>query len=196
MACMGFAPCLRRGLRKRPVKPLIVIVLRECEMDNETIESRRHDGSGIIKIYMGWSAGAAFLPVPLLDLAAVTALQVKMVADLAEVYDIPFSRNAVKSIIGGLIGSVVPSTLARGASSLVKAVPGVGSILGAITAPAFASASTYAVGKVFQQHFEAGGNILNFDPDAMREYFKQEYEGAVAAEQQDKKGGSSAKSAA
>lgn len=152
-------------------------------MDDATIDARRQEASHIIKIYMGWSAGAAFLPVPFLDLAAVTGLQVKMVADLAAVYDQPFSRNAVKSIIAGLLGSVVPSTLARGASSLVKAIPGVGSFLGAVTAPAFATASTYAIGKVFVQHFEAGGNILNFDADAMRSYFKDEFDSAVASEQ-------------
>jgi len=147
-------------------------------IDNE-VNDRRHEASSIIKTYMGWSAGAAFLPVPYVDLAAVTAVQVKMVADLAAVYDVPFSRNAVKSIVAGLVGSVLPSALARGASSFVKAIPGIGTFLGAVTAPAFSSASTYAIGRIFMQHFEAGGNVLNFDPDAMRDHFKAEFEGAV-----------------
>ena len=159
---------------------------------DETIEARRHEASSIIKTYMGWSAGAAFLPVPYLDLAAVTALQIKMVADLAAVYEVPFSRNVVKTIIAGLLGSVLPSTLARGLSSFIKAIPGIGTFLGVITAPAFSTASTYAVGKVFVQHFEAGGNVLNFDADAMREHFKHEFESAVA---EDKKA-STAKTAA
>jgi uncharacterized protein (DUF697 family) len=155
-------------------------------MDNQSPEDRSQEAARITKTYMGWTAGAAFLPVPLLDLAAVSGIQVKMVADLAAVYDQPFSRNAVKSIIAGLIGSVAPSALARGASSLVKSVPGVGSILGAVTGPALASASTYAVGKVFTQHFEAGGNILNFDANAMRNYFKEQFDGALAADKNKK----------
>ena len=147
---------------------------------DETIEARRQEASRIIKTYMGWSAGAAIVPIPWFDLAAVTALQVKMVADLSEVYDIAFSKSVVKSIIGGLVGSVLPATLARGASSLIKAIPGVGSFLRVLTAPAFSTASTYAVGRVFMQHFEAGGNILNFDPDAMRAHFKEEFESAAS----------------
>ncbi|MDA0369726.1 MAG: DUF697 domain-containing protein [Proteobacteria bacterium] len=147
---------------------------------DETVEARRDKASSIIKTYMGWSAGAAFLPLPYVDLAAVTAVQVKMVADLAAVYEVPFARNAVKSIVAGLIGSALPSALARGASSLIKAIPGVGTFLGAVTAPAFSSASTYAIGRIFVQHFEAGGNILNFDPDAMREHFKSEFDSASA----------------
>ena len=162
-------------------------------MDDETLDARRLEAANIIKIYMGWSAGAAFLPLPLLDIAAVTALQVKMVADLADTYDVPFSKNVVKTVIGGLLGGILPTALARGASSIVKAIPGVGSILGAITAPAFSTAATYAVGRVFQQHFEAGGNVLNFDPDAMRGYFRDEYDKAVADE---KKKASTTKSAA
>ncbi len=141
-----------------------------------SLENRRHEAQNIVNTYMGWSTGAAFLPVPWVDLAAVTAIQIKMVADLAEVYDVPFSKNVAKSIIAGLIGSVLPATLARGLSSVIKAIPGVGTFLGVITAPAFASASTYAVGRVFIQHFESGGNMLNFDPDAMRDYFKDEFE--------------------
>ena len=153
---------------------------------DENIEARRQEASSIIKTYMGWSAGAAFLPIPYVDLAAVSALQIKMVADLAAVYEVPFARNAVKSIIAGLIGSVLPSTLARGASSFIKAIPGVGTFLGAITAPAFSSASTYAIGRVFVQHFEAGGNILNLDPEGMREHFRAEFD-TVSDDKADKK---------
>ena len=53
-------------------------------------------------------------------------------------------------------------------------------MLGVLTAPVFTTASTYAVGKVFIQHFEAGGNVLNFDPEAMREHFKDEFEQGVS----------------
>jgi uncharacterized protein (DUF697 family) len=147
---------------------------------DENVEDRRQEASSVIKTYMGWSAGAAFLPIPYVDLAAVSAIQVKMVADLATIYDVPFSRNAIKSIVAGLIGSTLPSALARGTSSFIKAIPGVGTFLGAVTAPAFSSASTYAIGRVFVQHFEAGGNVLNFDPEAMRDHFKAEFASAPA----------------
>jgi uncharacterized protein (DUF697 family) len=69
---------------------------------------------------------------------------------------------------------------------LVKSVPGIGSVLGAVTGPALASAATYAIGKVFTQHFEAGGNILNFDANAMRNYFKEQFDGAIASDRNKK----------
>ena len=149
-------------------------------MADDVLAARRVEASSIVNTYMGWSAGASFIPLPFADLAAVTLVQIKMVSDLAKLYEVPFSRNVVKTIIGGLLGSLVPAGLARGASSLIKAIPGVGTVLGVLAAPVFTTASTYAVGKVFIQHFEAGGNVLNFDPEAMREHFKAEFEEGVS----------------
>ena len=37
--------------------------------------------------------------------------------------------------------------------------------------PILAGATTYAVGKVFTQHFATGGTFLNFDPETVREYY-------------------------
>ena len=42
---------------------------------------------------------------------------------------------------------------------------------------------TYALGKVFIQHFAAGGTFLSFDPEAVRDYFQtQLQEGGRVAE--------------
>ncbi|MDE2463441.1 MAG: GTPase, partial [Alphaproteobacteria bacterium] len=46
----------------------------------------------------------------------------------------------------------------------------------AVTLPSLAAASTYALGKVFIQHFESGGTFLDMDPDKVSAYFKEQYE--------------------
>ena len=153
------------------------------DADDELRAARRAEAKSIVQTYMGWSAGASYLPLPIVDFAAVTLVQIKMVADLAEAYQVPFSRNIVKTIIAGLVGSALPMTVARGATSLVKSIPGVGTAVGLLGAPIFTTASTYAVGRVFIQHFEAGGNLLNFNPDAMRGYFQQEFAAGMKSAQ-------------
>jgi hypothetical protein len=50
-----------------------------------------------------------------------------------------------------------------------------GAILGAVTLPFFAGAATYAIGKVFMQHFASGGTFLDFDPDKVRGYFREQF---------------------
>jgi lipoate-protein ligase A len=41
---------------------------------------------------------------------------------------------------------------------------------------AIGGAATYAIGRVFIQHFESGGTFLDFNPEKVREYFKEQFE--------------------
>jgi uncharacterized protein (DUF697 family) len=152
--------------------------INEDETEIESLEEHVQ-ASKIITKYLPWSAGAGLVPIPGLDLAGITAIQVKMIADIAQTYNVPFKQEAAKTIIGSLLAAVIPSGMAHTASSLVKVVPGIGTILGMVTGAAFAAASTFALGRVFIQHFESGGNLITFDPVAAREYFKAEFENAV-----------------
>ena len=135
----------------------------------------------VIKKHMLYSAGVSFLPVPLLDIAAITGVQLKMLAELAHVYGVPFEGSKGKSIVSALIGGVATPTLAHGAvGSAVKIIPVVGVMASAFTMPMFASATTYAIGKVFRQHFASGGTFLDFDPEKVRDHFKESFEKAKA----------------
>lgn len=129
----------------------------------------------IVKNYTWYSMGAGLIPVPFVDMAAITGVQLKMVKDIAQDYDVDFSENRGKSIISGLIGSIVPSSLASSSLMYIKHIPVVGSIVGGLSLSLFAGAATYAMGHVFIQHFESGGNLLNFDSDAMNDYFKAKF---------------------
>jgi uncharacterized protein (DUF697 family) len=137
--------------------------------------ARHAEAVALVKGYLGWTAGAGLLPIPAADVVLVTALQLRMLTKLSRLYGVPFKKNAAKSIVAALLGSAVPASLASGISSAAKAAPGVGTIVGVVTMPALAAASTYAVGKVFITHFEAGGTFLDFDVDKMREYFASEF---------------------
>jgi uncharacterized protein (DUF697 family) len=136
------------------------------------------DAMRIVNKYVGWSTGAGLIPLPLVDLAAIAGVQLKMVQELTEFYDVPFSRSAAKSIIGAVIGSGGAYILAAPVGSLLKVVPFIGTIAGMLAEPALAAASTYALGKVFIQHFESGGTFLDLNPGAVRRYYNEEYESA------------------
>jgi uncharacterized protein (DUF697 family) len=140
------------------------------EASNQQAEALR-----IIKSKVGWATGAGLVPFPLLDLAAITAVQVRMVQQLARVYGVPFRADAVKRIIGVVVGSGGAVLVAAPVASLMKVFPVVGTFLSTFVEPAAAAASTYALGHVFLQHFESGGTLLNLDPDAMRQHYYAEY---------------------
>jgi uncharacterized protein (DUF697 family) len=131
----------------------------------------------IVKKYMNWSFVGGLIPIPMADMAAVSAVQMKMLSDLADLYDVPFKTHAAKSVVASLLGAVVPSMAATGLLATgVKFLPVIGTTVGLLTMPGLSVAATYAVGKVFIAHFEAGGTLLDFDPEKVREHFRAEFE--------------------
>jgi uncharacterized protein (DUF697 family) len=136
--------------------------------------------------------GAGFIPVPIADLFAVSAIQLDMIRQLCKLYEIDFKQTEGKAIITALTGS----GLARLGARAVKFIPGVGSILGGVTMAALSGASTYALGEVFKKHFETGGTFLDFDPERLKKYYNEKFEkGKEVAEELRKKQENVSKSA-
>ena len=141
---------------------------------------RDQQAMALVKSYVPWSAGAGLVPLPVVDMAALVAVELRMLSKLSKMYDVPFMENGVKSIVSSLLGSVVSNSLSAGLGSLSKVIPVVGQILGIAVAASVYGAATYALGRVFVSHFEAGGTFLDFDPQKMRAYFAAEFEKAKA----------------
>lgn len=163
---------------------------KKTKKDVEEILTKEEQSMKIVKRYMLWTLGAGAIPIPLVDFAAVTGVQIKMIKDLSDHYEIPFNENTGKTIIASLLGSMSASALKAGIlGSILKAVPIAGSLLGAASMSLFSSAACYAIGKVFIQHFEAGGTFLDMEPDKVKEYFREQFaEGKeVAQNMSDKK---------
>ncbi len=144
--------------------------------------TREAQAHAIIQKNMLWAGGAGILPLPLFDLAAITGVQLKLVKELADLYEVPFLKNATRTVVISLIGTLTTGTLAGvTAMAALKFLPGVGQFVAALSLPVFSVGVTRAVGRVFVQHFEAGGTILDLDPAAMRNYFREEFEKGTAS---------------
>jgi uncharacterized protein (DUF697 family) len=140
-------------------------------MSQDSEQSKHADT--IIRNHVIWSMGAGLIPVLIADIFAISALQLDMIRQLCKVYNINFAETQGKAIVT----SLTSSTLARiTAGSVVKMIPGLGSIIGGITVSVFAGASTYALGEVFKKHFSSGGTILDFDPERLRKLYKEQFE--------------------
>ena len=148
---------------------------------NESFQQRLNKANQRLKNYIIASMGVSLIPMPIVDLFLVTGVQLKMLHSLAKLYNVPFKKDVGKSLIASLLGGAVPSTSALGVTtaattatataSITKAIPGIGTVAGVATMSVLAGAATYAICKVFIQHFESGGTFLDFDPESVREYF-------------------------
>lgn len=137
--------------------------------DEKSKEARSDE---IIKNYVAWSAGAALIPLPPIDMVAVTLIELKMLKDLCGHYETPFSEQVGKSLIASLIGGFHAGAFSR---SLLKLIPVFGLSAATASSVLLSGALTYALGKVFVLHFETGGTLLNFDPSKMKAFFARKY---------------------
>jgi uncharacterized protein (DUF697 family) len=126
----------------------------------------------IIKEHILWSIGAGLVPLPILDILAITAVQLDMLKQLASVYELPFSESEGKAWVTALAGNVA----ARLGANAIKLIPGVGAILGGVSMSILAGASTYAIGQVAVGHFERGGTFGNIDLTSARRAYEEELE--------------------
>ena len=110
----------------------------------------------IIKEHVLWSLGAGLVPLPLIDVAAVTVVQLDMIKQICRSYGKNYSDSEGKVLLSALTGG----TLARLGASALKALPGIGTLLGGVSMSIMAGASTYAVGRVAIMHFETGGTLF------------------------------------
>jgi uncharacterized protein (DUF697 family) len=133
---------------------------------------RKKEAEKIVTRHVLWAMGAGLVPVPLFDLAAVTAVQMDMLKQLSDLYSVDYSQSTGKAFIAALGGG----TLALVGGSVVKAIPLVGSLIGGVSVAVAAGASTYATGQVAIAHFETKGNLSNVDKKWAKGAYEKAFE--------------------
>ena len=126
----------------------------------------------IVRGHVLWAMGAGFIPIPLFDIAAVTAIQMDALKKLAEEEGVDYTTDGGKQFVTALTGS----TFARLGASLVKGIPGVGTLIGGVSMSAMSAASTYAVCQVALSHFRTERNFLNVDIDDAKKLYEKALE--------------------
>ena len=149
---------------------------QETVVDAEQVTPSPETVDEIIRKRVYAAVAMGFVPLPLVDLAGLTAIQLEMLHALCKVHNIPFKRQWVKSSISALCGGGVTVVAVPLLSSLLKSIPVIGVPTGAATISMSGAASTYALGRVFDRHFRNGGTLTNFDAEKSKAYFAEKVE--------------------
>jgi uncharacterized protein (DUF697 family) len=139
-------------------------------------DARHAFAAKLVQRFALWSAAAGLIPLPIIDAAAVSGIQIQMVRRISQIYGVPFSDSQGKAIVASFMGSMIPASSGLGAASLLKGVPIVGMTVGALAMPVLSAGATYAIGMAFIQHFATGGTLLDFNPRDYREFIKAQKE--------------------
>jgi uncharacterized protein (DUF697 family) len=128
--------------------------------------------------YSTLAATAGAVPIPVVDMVLISAVQTGMVHELARFYGQPLTAKR----LGELAGALGMGLLGREAGrSLIKVIPGLGTVLGSVAGGALAGASTFALGKAFCFYYSAvlEGHVPTTED--LRRYYKDQYQRAEEA---------------
>lgn len=140
----------------------------------------------IVNQHVLWSLGAGAIPLPVVDVLAVTGIQLDMMIALCHHFERPFSEQWAKTIISSMWGSIA----ARYAASYIKFVPVIGTLFGGVSMAIMSGASAYALGQVFIVYLNDGKDLEDIDIEEAKQRYEQELEKGktYATELKDKEG--------
>ena len=133
---------------------------------------KRTQAEEIVRGHIMWAMGGGLMPLPLLDLAAVTAVQMDMLKQLSDLYEADFSQAMGKNFVAAMTGT----TFAKLGASALKAIPGIGTLVGGLSMSLMSGASTYAIGQMAIGQLEAHGGWGNVDLDVAKAKYQEWFE--------------------
>ena len=136
-----------------------------------------------------WAAGGAagVNPFPLLDLAGGSAITMKMVLDLARVYRQPLDADMAaemleqlsKNLIAMVGATVATPAIAAGIGSMLKTVPGIGTIAGGVVQGVTQALVTRWIGNVFAEYLR---NEMKPPPGGLAELARHQWDAVTRPE--------------
>lgn len=162
--------------KKKDDTPEDVPVYEEHKTDDER---RKLEAYEKIRNYSYGTAGGSIIPIPLLNMGAVVGLQVKLVNEIAKIYNVSVRKGQAKSVVISLLSTIGAHSMATGSlRSLLWFVPVVGPLVSSLSFPIFSGAITYAMGIIFLTHFKAGGTLEDFKASDFALMYRREFEKA------------------
>jgi uncharacterized protein (DUF697 family) len=127
----------------------------------------------IIKNRALLAAGMGLVPVTVLNLVSVAAIQISMVQSITRLYNIEVKKSWIKNVIAAAGGGLGAVTLSGAAAKSLVAAPLIGTSLAVLSAPAMNGLATYAVGYMFIRYFESPEGLLKANAAALREWLQE-----------------------
>lgn len=119
-------------------------------------EIRLREAFKIIERHKLYAGLGGLVPMPAVNVVSVTAVILRMVKSLSDLYGVPFERDKTRSIVIGLMGGAAPTGLgAATASTLAFAAPVAGAF-GLAVSTVVAASLTRRIGISFVERFERG----------------------------------------
>lgn len=150
-----------------------------------SLKAKRKHAESIIIQHVTGAAVTGFSPIPVSDAPILLGIQGAMVARIAFVYGLEIIlKNQATYFMSTLIGPVIQRSGIMLAGSLLKLIPGIGTIAGGMINAGVAGSITYAVGYAFTElserlllaEIEGGESSLNKVLGNAADIFKKQFD--------------------
>ena len=118
--------------------------------------------SKVIQRWCGYTAAYCVIPIPGIELAAVSTSQVLMIREISREYGVDFSWRRANILVAALFGGITSSASMLLLTRVLLPFASVLSLAG------LNASITYILGQAFSVHFNAGGTLDDFDIKSVR----------------------------
>lgn len=119
-------------------------------ISKETLELQAAKATNVVLAFAASTGVTGAIPIPFADAPLLIAQQVAMMGAINAVFHITVGKDVLKSLAMGAIGVGGATVIGRTvATSLIKLIPGAGTIMGGTAAAGTAAALTLALGKAY-----------------------------------------------
>ncbi|AEF25185.1 YcjF family protein [Streptococcus parauberis] len=112
------------------------------------------------------AAGVALSPIPFSDAMLLVPIQTMMITNIFKAY----GQSTTRGLVSGVVQATTATTLGRTAvTSIIKFVPGIGTVVGALIGSGVAVAITESIGQKLINQFEEHGSV---DTESLKSIIK------------------------
>ncbi len=135
----------------------------------------------IIHVASGAAGGVGLIPIPFSDVLAIAPIQAGMIYKMNDAFGVKIEDSVAASLITGLLAvTAIGQTAKTIVANLIKFIPGVGSVVGAVISGATAVVITEGIGfaylKVLETCFnDEMGEVKLPAMDTIKFLFKENY---------------------
>jgi len=151
--------------------------------DEASDEEKEEAVGKVVTVCSVASAAVAVQPIPFVDTALISPIQIAMVQAIARVHGHKLDTKSILEILSTFGASIVAQNVLMAAAKFIP-------FLGWVVAISMAYALTYAVGEVSHAYFKSGRGL---SADAMKDLFRRTYEQKKKEKQEQNKSNASLK---
>ncbi len=104
---------------------------------------------GIVAASVATAAAEAAIPIPFADAAILVPTQVAMLASITVVFGMELDKGILSTFVSSTLGCGGATVLGKGIANFLKAIPGVGTVIGGVISAGTASSLTLALGEAY-----------------------------------------------